>query len=181
MKLQSTKRAFIELRAGGASYDKIASKLKISKSTCVSWANEFSEAIADLKSEQLDELYSTYYMHKEARIKKLGESLKRINKALDDIDFKTIAPEKLLDFKLKHMQLLREEYTGATKAFTFNKGLDAEDIIKALGELLTRVRSGDITPEQASRESAIITSLLKAYDSAILKAKLDALDSILER
>ena len=48
-------------------------------------------------------------MTKEARIKKLGDTLEGINTALDGADLSTIPPEKLLDFKLKYTEALKEE------------------------------------------------------------------------
>ena len=74
MKPQEQKTEFIRLRAEGRSYSYIADTLHISKSTCSSWERELQDAIAELKQEQLNELYSSYAMTKEARVKKLGET-----------------------------------------------------------------------------------------------------------
>jgi len=41
------------------------------------------------------------------------------------------------------------------------------------------VRTGEVTPEQANRESTIIANLLKAYDTVEVKEKLNALESII--
>lgn len=73
MKPQEQKAEFIRLRAEGKSYSFIAGCLDISKSTCTSWEREFKSQIAELKAEQLNELYDSYYMTREARIRKLGE------------------------------------------------------------------------------------------------------------
>lgn len=103
MKPQEQKTEFIRLRAEGRSYSYIADTLHISKSTCSSWERELQDAIAELKQEQLNELYNSYAMTKEARVKKLGETLNGINEALDAVDLKEIPAEKLLDFKLKYI------------------------------------------------------------------------------
>ena len=110
MKPQETKTEFIKLRAEGKSYSYIAEALHISKSTCTAWETELKDAIAELKQEQLNELYNSYYMTKEARIKKLGETLDEINTALTGRDLSELPPEKLLDFKLKYTEALKEEY-----------------------------------------------------------------------
>lgn len=179
MKPQETKTEFIRLRAEGRSYSYIADTLHISKSTCSSWEAELKDAIAELKQEQLNELYNSYAMTKEARIKKLGDTLDSINSALDGADLSEIPPEKLLDFKLKYTEALKGEYTGSGKPYQFKDNVEAKDIVVALGDLLNRVRSGEVTAEQASRESTVIANLLKAYDIVEVKAKLDALEAII--
>ena len=179
MKPQEQKTEFIRLRAEGKSYSYIAETLHISKSTCSSWERELQEAIEELKHEQLAELYSSYFMTKEARVKKLGETLNGINEALETVDLREIPPEKLLDFKLKYTEALKGEYTGSGRAYQLNKAnIEAKDILQAYGELLARVQAGEISTEQASRESAVLASLLKAYDLVEVKAKLDALEAI---
>lgn len=180
MKPQEQKTEFIRLRAEGRSYSYIADTLHISKSTCSSWEKELQDAIAELKQEQLNELYSSYYMTKEARIKKLGETLNRINEALEAVDLSEIPAEKLLDFKLKYTEALKEEYTGTGKPYSFSEKIEPKEIVEALGDLLERIRAGEVTAEQASRESTVIANLLKAYDTVEVKAKLDALEAIVE-
>ena len=180
MKPQEQKTEFIRLRAEGRSYSYIADTLHISKSTCTAWERELKNAIAELKQEQLNELYSSYYMTKEARIKKLGETLNRINEALEAVDLSEIPAEKLLDFKLKYTEALKEEYTGTGKPYSFSEKIEPKEIVEALGDLLERIRAGEVTAEQASRESTVIANLLKAYDTVEVKAKLDALEAIVE-
>lgn len=178
MKPQEQKTEFIRLRAEGKSYSVIADTLHISKSTCTAWERELKDAIAELKQEQLNELYSSYYMTKEARIKKLGETLDGINTALDGADLTEIPPEKLLEYKLKYMEALKGEYTGSGTPYQFTDRLDPKEIVTALGDLLNRIRAGEVTAEQANRESTVIANLLKAYDTVEVKAKLDALESL---
>ena len=179
MKPQEQKTEFIRLRAEGKSYSAIAEQLHISKGTCTAWERELKDAIADLKQEQLNELYSSYYMTKEARIKKLGDTLESINTALDGADLSQIPPEKLLEYKLKYTEALKGEYTGSGKPYQFTADkIKPADIVTALGDLLNRVRAGEVTPEQANRESTVIANLLRAYDTVEIKAKLDALETI---
>lgn len=181
MKPQEQKNEFIRLRAEGRSYSYIADTLHISKSTCTAWERELQNAISELKQEQLNELYNSYAMTKEARIKNLGSTLDNINTALSGADLSQIPPEKLLDYKLKYTEALKSEYTGSGKAYQLNKNdIEAKDIVQAYGDLLDRVRAGEVSTEQASRESAVLANLLKAYDLVEVKAKLDALGAILE-
>ena len=101
----------------------------------------------------------------------------RINSALANADLSEVPPEKLLDFKLKYTEALKGEYTGGAAAYQFSDGIRPQEILTALGDLLNRIRAGEVTAEQASRESLVIGNILKAYDTVELKAKLDALEA----
>jgi transposase len=110
MKDTKTKLRFIELRAGGMSYDHIAQELKISKSTCTDWAKELHAEIADRKKNELDNLYECYGLEATARIKRLGETLQKIDAALDAVDWKKLSPRELLELKLKYIAAIKKEY-----------------------------------------------------------------------
>ena len=173
------KTEFIRMRAEGKSYRKIAEALHISRSTCGEWEQEFKEDIARMKQDQLNDLYEAYYMTKQARIEKLGHALQRINTALDGADLTAMEPKELLDYQLKYMAALREEYTGTGEPFRFPAKVELPDIINALGDLMNRTRAGDITTEQARNEGALLANLMKAYDISELQTKLDALEAVL--
>ena len=178
MKPQEQKAEFIRLRAEGKSYTAISKELNIAKDTCSKWERELKEQINQHKAEQLKELYESYYMVREARIKKLGDTLKNIDTALSEKDLTELPPEKLLDFKLKYMEALKEEYIELDNATPLNDNFNAKDILNTLGDLLNRLREGSTTKEQATRESLIISNILKAYDFVELKDRLDAIDQI---
>lgn len=169
MKPQETKDRFIQLRAEGKSYAHIAATLNIAKATCTEWERELKAEIDTLKRARLAELYEKYAMAKEARIRRLGETLDKINAALDKVDFADMPPEKLLDYKLKYAAALKEEYAGNPK-----------DVLPALNDLLDRVRRGDIPAEQASREAGVLAQIIRAMENVELKNKLEALEAILE-
>lgn len=178
MKPVDTQTEFIRLRAEGKSYAAIAKELGISKDTCSKWENALKEKISSLKAEKLSELYDSYYMTKEARIKKLGGTLQRIDAALDTADLSEMPPEKLLDMKLKYQGALKEEYVPVNTTTPLKKDFTEHDILEAFGDLLNRVRSGEITQEQANKESTILSNMLRAYEDVELKQKIDALEAI---
>ena len=177
MKPAELKKEYIRLRAEGKSYSVIAEQLHISKSTCASWERELKDQIDELKRAEYAELCESYGMTKEARIKKLGDTLERINEALAKTDFSQVDPAKLLDFKLKYTEALKGEYVGTKPALQI-ESIDAKQIVAALGDLLNRVRAGEVTTEQAQKESGVLAQLLKAYDTVEVKAKLDELEAI---
>lgn len=174
MKPQAQKAEFIQLRAEGKSYAAIAGALHISKSTCTAWDKELAGAIAELKQAQLEELYNAYYVTREARIKALGETLQRINAAIEEADLRDIPPEKLLDLKLKYAAALKEEYIGPAP-FTFTGNIEPKEIMLYIGSLFNRLSAGEITPQQAGTLSAAITKGLILYDKAETKAAAEEL------
>lgn len=111
MKSDATKQKFIQLRAEGLSYAKISDQLHLSKATCSKWESKFTEEIADLKKDQLQELYEEYGMQKEARIKALGKALNKIDDAINELDFSEMTHTQLPDAKLKYQKALQEEYS----------------------------------------------------------------------
>ena len=175
MKPAELKKEYVRLRAEGQSYSSICEQLHISKSTCTKWEKALAAQIDELKRAELAELCESY---KEARIRRLGDTLEKINAALEQADFSTVDPAKLLDFKLKYTEALKGEYIGAKPALELD-AIDAKSIVTALADLLNRVRAGEVTTEQAQKESGILAQLLKAYDTVEVKAKLDELEAII--
>lgn len=179
MKPQETKLEFVRLRAEGQSYDKIAEALHISKATCTAWERELKSDIARLQQEGLNELYTSYGMAKEARIRRIGDTLQRIDTALEEADLTTVAPERLLDFKLKYTQALREEFTGLTPPPAMEAGGTPEEVQAAFTDIYTRVRRGDITADQAAQEAKTLSAILTAYQAVETKERVDAIDAII--
>lgn len=181
MKPQELKQEYVRLRAESRSYDFIAKELGIAKSTCTAWAKELEADIATLQREELNALYRSYGMTKKARIRRLGDTLGRIDDALAEVDLYAVAPEKLLDYKLKYHELLQKEYTGEVAPIRTGEKLEANDIVAALADLLVRIRAGEVTTDQVSKESAVLVNLLKAYETTEVKAKLEELQAIVAR
>lgn len=178
MKNLEDREKFIQLRAEGKSYRQIQEVLGIALATCSSWEAEYKDKINELKGDRMQELYNSYYMTKEARIQKLGDTLNKINDALEGADLSTVAPEKLLDYKLKYVEALKGEYIDTTHK-ALEGDFTAKDILNSIGDLLTRLKTGAVTPEQASRESAIFSNLLKAYENVELADKIKVLEGII--
>lgn len=165
MKDTQQKESYIQLRAEGKSYSFIAKELGISKSTCSSWEKELGDSITRIKRERLQELAESYGIAKEARIKKLGDYLQRLDSALDQTDFTAIAPDKLLQLRSQYSDKLKEEYYTIAPAEATEE-LTAERTLEALGSLLERARTGEASGEQIRQELQILLSYSKIKGSA---------------
>ena len=166
MKSLETKQEFIRRRANRESYATIADALNISKSTCSAWESELSAEIALQRQDNLNALYSAYGMTKAARIERLGQTLKRIDDALSEVDLTTLPPEKLLELKLKYAAAMKDEYTGAAEALPLpaDRGTD-EGVYYATADLFQRLRDGEITEQHAKAELQTTQAMSKAHNS----------------
>lgn len=163
MKTADKKRDFIRLRAEGKSYRAIEQEIGVSRSTCGEWERELRADIDALRHESLEELYTQYGMAREARIRRIGETLRRIDSALDAVDLSSLPPERLLDFKLKYSAALREEYSAAAPMEATGA---ATDTLETIQELYRRTASGDTTVEQAKTELSILDHMVDGYNRA---------------
>lgn len=163
MKTTDKKLEFIRLRAEGKSYRAIEQEIGVSRTTCGEWERELRADIDALRHESLEELYTQYGMAREARIRRIGDTLRRIDEALADVDLSALPPEKLLDFKLKYSAALRDEYTAT--ASTEATGA-ATDTLEAIQDLYRRTASGETTSEQAKTELSILDHMANGYKRA---------------
>jgi len=100
MKDIKVKEKFIELRAGGLSFDRIAQELETSKPTLMKWAKEFENEISELMFIEFESLFERYKMLRVERVRCYGEQLQLIREALKEKDLKDVPANKLLDMAL---------------------------------------------------------------------------------
>jgi len=135
METLETKERFIELRAKGWSFDKIAQELGKAKQTLIDWSKELEEEIANLKALELEALYESYYLLKEAKIKKYGAILSKITDELESRDFTDVRTGRLLELYLLYFERLSQEVVAPNFKSTKEIEEDRED--KELLEELT--------------------------------------------
>ncbi len=161
------KEQFVILRAENKSYSQIIKQLSISKSSCIKLSKELNSEIAQARADNLQKLYNTYSMTKEARIKNLGKTLKSIDKALEAVDFTALSPKDLLELKLKYSNALQEEYIPITAC----RSIEANDnYIEQLKNLLEQQRDfrnsfdlgGGLTDYELKTELLLLDKIRKA-------------------
>lgn len=160
MKKQEHKTEFIRMRAEGKSLRAIEAELGVSKSTLSEWDKALASEISILRAEALNELYSEYGMAKEARIRRIGDTLRQIDTALAQADLASVPPEKLLDFKLKYQAALRDEYKVMPQVEATG---DADQTLDAIRDLYRRTAAGETSSDEAKMELALIDKMITGY------------------
>ena len=155
MKDNDTKRAFIKARAEGKSYSRITEELGIAKATCSNWEKEYRAQIEELRQAQLEELYTTYSMTKEARIEAIGGIIQRIDEArgITDKPLETLPEDKLLELRLKYMRELQTEYREPVKPASDNT---LDGLLEDYDRLYIDSQSGKLSPSEVRAQLSIL-------------------------
>jgi DNA-binding XRE family transcriptional regulator len=142
MELLETKEKFIELRAKGMSFDKIAKEIGKAKQTLIDWSKELQDEIANRKALELEALYEKYYLLKENRLQTFGDMLTKIKKEIEQRDLSDVPTDKLLDLLLKYENQVKDEVVEPT--YKSSKEIEEERLDKKLLEELTNLQSKPI-------------------------------------
>lgn len=130
-----TKERFVELRAQGLSFAKIALELGVSKPTLIEWAKdeELQRQIKNLQAIELEALQEKYYARKVQRLELLGEQAEAVKEELKKRSLGDVPTDKLLGLLLKLSAALKEE----EKAPVFQGERRVQDIDELLGNMNT--------------------------------------------
>ncbi len=111
MKDNETKKQFIELRASGLSFAKIAEQLSVSKQTLINWSQESETklSIANLRAIEFESLQEQFFVGKQKRIELLGGKLNALIAETEKRDLSEIPTEKLFLLIERYAKTLREE------------------------------------------------------------------------
>jgi len=138
MELLETKEKFIELRAKGWSFDKIAKELGKAKQTLIDWSKELREDIANKKALELEALYETYYLQRENRLQTFGAMLTKIKKEVESRDLSDVPTDKLLELLLKYNSQVKEELIEPS--YKSSKEIEEERLDRELLDELTTLQ-----------------------------------------
>lgn len=104
-----TKERFIELRAKGWSFERIAKKIGKAKQTLIDWSKELQDEIANRKALELEALYESYSLMRESRLQTFGAMLTKIKEEVERRDLSDVPTDKLLELLLKYNSQVKEE------------------------------------------------------------------------
>lgn len=132
------KERFIELRAKGWSFDKIAKELDRAKQTLINWSKELEDEIANLKALELEALYEKHYLLKENRIETFGVLLRKLKDEVMSRDLSDVPTDKLLDLLLKYENQLKDEII--TPIYKTSEEIKEDELDKELLNELTNMK-----------------------------------------
>ena len=138
MELIDTKQRFIELRAKGWSFDKIAKETGKAKQTLIDWSKELQDEIGNRKALELEALYESYYLMRENRLQTFGAMLTKIKKEVESRDLSDVPTDKLLELLLKYNSQVKEEIVEPV--FKSSAELREERTDRELLEELTNIQ-----------------------------------------
>jgi len=76
------KSKFIELRALGYSFDKIASEIGVSKPTLIKWQGECSSELEEARFTELENIFQQYHVMRKDRVEAQAKLLQAVNEEL---------------------------------------------------------------------------------------------------
>ena len=103
------KQQILTLRAKGKSYASIAAELSIAKQTAIDYCKDNEETIATLKALELETLYESHHINKEARIEALSTLKDKLRKEIDRRDLADISTDKLITLYLNTTAAIKDE------------------------------------------------------------------------
>ena len=89
------KMKFIDLRAQGMSYDKIAKELNVSKVTLIQWSKQYEYEIQNLKIIELEALREKFLLSKEKQLEHTRELYDKLLENLRARNFDEVPLEKI--------------------------------------------------------------------------------------
>jgi hypothetical protein len=101
MKDQAVKEKFVELRALGWSFDRIAKELEVCKQTLITWSRDLILEIKNRRAIEHEALMEQHALTREGRIQLLGDLMKKLREELGSRSFSTVPTERLVDLALK--------------------------------------------------------------------------------
>lgn len=106
MKPTETKERFIELRGAGYSLRKCAGELGISTSTAAGWEKTLAADIEDATRQERQALLDTFKATQQARIRRIGTVLDKLEAAIERADFEAVPLPRLLAMYLKYLEAI---------------------------------------------------------------------------
>jgi transposase len=136
--MDAKQREFTLLRADGLSYDKIALKLKVTKSTLIQWSKLFQSEIEELQFHAMAQLKETYTWNLKSKYETLLKQLQKIDNAILDADVSTTQIKDLFTIKqnlIYQLESLEKKVSIKSNVVTKNVLGEKEDIPMRLNEV----------------------------------------------
>jgi transposase len=120
MKDTETQQRFIQLRAQGWSYARIATELKVSRGTVINWSRKFRFEIGNQRAIAMEFLQEELISSRETHARALAVQLNQVEKELAARDLTQVSTSRL--FSLAHS--LRQQIVQETGRLQFVSPLE---------------------------------------------------------
>jgi transposase len=125
-----TKQQFIELRANNESYEKIAKKLKVSKTTLMAWAKDTELDIQNLRAVTHEALNEQYKAGQQHRLQMWSEQLEAVRAELKTRGLGDIPTVKLVELLDTLSEKLKSEaYNVVFKSEAVKKPFEVHELM----------------------------------------------------
>ena len=164
--MNAKQHEFIELRAQGLSLRKIAEQINVGRDTCAKWEKDLVKNVQQRRGEVLEEITALYGANREARVKRLSDTLKKIDLRLAEINLEAVPADKLLRLKLEYEKLLKAEEIEQFTGFELGTG-DSESILAVCAQIFREQANGAISSATAAglfKSLNMITGAVKAVE-----------------
>lgn len=129
---------FLIMRSEGASFDKIAKELKISKQTAIQWAKLYANELQDLKFQSLADVKQEFNFTVKAKYQKLLEHLAKIDTAISELDLSNASIKDLYQVRaalLADIERIESRQITLTGLKAQNLLGEVEDVTMSLKEV----------------------------------------------
>ena len=99
------KMKFIQNRARGDSFNKIALAIGVSKPTLIKLAREFADEINEFEEVYIKELQECFKLSFKKQLSLIHKRLDPIQKKLDECTFYSLGAKELIDLEIKYLKL----------------------------------------------------------------------------
>jgi hypothetical protein len=133
MKDQETVQKFIELRAQGWSFVRIAAELGVAKSTLTEWSRKFRFEIHNRRALVLDDLQDRILGTVQSRVAGLAEKLGKVENELRQRDLKELSTSQLYSLATSLRRQIERE-TGPIRMVTPTNAIPKEEYVEEVQE-----------------------------------------------
>ena len=133
MKDQETVQKFIEVRAQGWSFVRIAAQLGVAKSTLTEWSRKFRFDIHNRRALVLDDLQDRILGTVQSRVVSLAEKLGKVENELRQRDLKQLSTSQLYSLAASLRRQIERE-TGPIRLVTPTNAIPKEEYVDEVQE-----------------------------------------------
>ena len=107
---------FIELRAKGNSFDRIANRLKVSKGTLIGWSKEYQQEVSNFSAMERETLAEQYRTTRNHQLALFGEQLQKVRLEIQKRDLGDVTTDKLVNMEIKLLDAINTLGVGVVLA-----------------------------------------------------------------